>query len=106
MFPIPTLSNEQIHFGTVLHMPDLAEIPDQFKEWSEPHNQIVATWFFKGMTDHQINSLNPRQGVDKQKAIRAIFSILKSFEPKHEHKMAACAYLLHEWFDIGAKNDN
>jgi len=40
----------------------------------------------------------PNDGIDQNKALRHIKAILGSFEPKHEHKEAAAAYLLSLWF--------
>lgn len=44
--------------------------------------------------------LTARPGVDRDKALVAIKAALGSFEPKHEHKEAGCAFLLHEWFEL------
>lgn len=86
-------------------MPKWTDIPEKYKAWSNKHNQLIALWFFKGVPQAQINKMKAREGICGQKALRAIFSILKSFEPKHEHKMAACAYLLDEWFEIEGMED-
>jgi hypothetical protein len=40
----------------------------------------------------------PREGVDPEKAFRAIKATLGSFAPKHQHKEAAVAYMLSCWF--------
>jgi len=45
--------------------------------------------------------LTPKDGVDVKKAMRALKAALGSFEPKHEHKMAAVGYMLSQWFDRG-----
>jgi hypothetical protein len=55
--------------------------------------------FFKGLSQEDINELIPKEGIDKIKALKAITSILRSFEPKHEHKEAGAAFLLSEWFE-------
>lgn len=50
--------------------------------------------------DHRwCDLLTAKPGVDAHKALRAIKAVLGSYEPKHEHKEAACAFMLSEWFD-------
>jgi hypothetical protein len=73
------------------------EAPDEFKdhcgtEW----NEIVTHWFFNGLNKNV--KFYPKEGVDPEKALRAIGSVIGSFQPKHEHKEAVCAYLLSQWF--------
>jgi len=43
--------------------------------------------------------LVPKEGVDKDKAMRHIKAIMASWRPKHEDKEAACAFLFSEWFE-------
>ena len=59
-------------------------------------NQLQRDWFYHGLASLD---LTPRQGVDAQKALRHLSAIQKSFESKHEHKEAAVAYLLSQWFE-------
>lgn len=34
-----------------------------------------------------------KKNIDPEKTVRHIQTILSSFQPKHEHKIAGCAYL-------------
>lgn len=52
--------------------------------------------FFSG---GDVAHLRPKADIDKRLAIRHIQVIMRSFEPKHEHKEAACAYLFALWFE-------
>lgn len=54
------------------------------------------TWFFKGLTGA---TLIPKPGIDLKKALRHLAAIQNSFEPKHEHKEQAVAYLASRWLD-------
>jgi hypothetical protein len=56
---------------------------------------IVSTLFFRGGK----LKLKPRKGVDEAKAMRHIKCVLGSFEPSHEHKTAAVAWLFDQWFE-------
>ena len=59
---------------------------------------FADTWFARG-ADAAL--LHPRPGIDKTKALRHLKCIMGSYEPKHEHKMSAVAYLLGLWFEKG-----
>lgn len=74
-------------------MPYEEEIPDEFEKDKNPWNHYVSMLFFKGG-----NLPEPKPGVDKKKAARHLKACLSSFEPKHEHKIAACAWLASMWY--------
>jgi hypothetical protein len=78
-------------------MPAYDEIRKEYdsnRKWS---NRLFNDWFFTGIESH--DGLVPKEGVDKTKALRHIRAVMGSWEPKHEHKEAAVAYLLSLWFD-------
>lgn len=78
-------------------MPKYAEIPKEFKQWQGTKwNQFFDDAFFSGVKNV---SFKPKPGIDAKAAWRHVQTIMRSFEPKHEHKTAACAYLLSLWFD-------
>lgn len=79
-------------------MPPMAEIPKEFCDWNGQNKwqKLVSAWFFAGV---KLGKVSPKEGIDTKKALRHIQTIMGSFEPKHEHKEAACAYLLSLWFD-------
>lgn len=82
-------------FGSIDHIPAWNDIPKEFKHGKTQWNDLFNEIFFKGATNLK---LAPKQGVDTHKAMAAISSIMRSWDPKHEHKEAACAYLFSEWF--------
>ena len=98
MFPIKEVGDLDLAFPTgVQHlMPRMSDIPKEFHDGKTPWNKLVGQWFFLGLSKLE---LVPREGVDANKALRHIRAIMGSFEPKHEHKEAACAYLLSQWFE-------
>lgn len=78
-------------------MPTMDEIPADFKRWrGNAWARFVAQWFFQG-ADSSV--LVPKQGISKAKALRHVTAIMRSFEPKQEHKEAAVAFLLSQWFE-------
>lgn len=77
-------------------MPAYKEIPQEFYRSRSKWNALVTDWFFCGLEELK---LKPKPGIDEQKALRHISAIMRSFEPKHEHKEAACAYLMSLWFE-------
>ena len=58
--------------------------------------RLAKDWFFRGA---KLGKLTPKNGIDAQAAIRHVRYCMGSWEPKHEHKEAGCAYLLSLWFD-------
>lgn len=101
MIEIPEVDDVSIAFGGYdreWFQRAYDEAPEEFKrhggtEW----NEIISYWFFNGLSEKV--EFHPKKGVDPHKAFRAIQSVIGSFEPKHEHKEAVCAYLLSQWFD-------
>lgn len=77
--------------------PPIDDIPPEFlKHRNTRWNKIVANWFFSGMKDA---TFIPKPGIDAEVAYHHVLAMMRSYEPKHEHKEAACAYLLSLWFD-------
>lgn len=77
-------------------LPKYDEIPEEFKKENTKWNKYISDWFYIGI---KLISVKPKEGVDPMDARRHITAILASYQPKHEHKMAGCAYLLSEFFD-------
>ena len=99
MYPIFEVSKADVIFGdnALEIMPKYDDIPDEFKNLNKPTkwNRLVTDWFFRGLRKLDIT---PKDGVDKAKALAHIRCIIASFEPRQEHKEAAAAFLLSEWF--------
>jgi hypothetical protein len=97
----PTLVDDlQIAFPADLGdlLPPYESIPDDFRnergvarKWVEFQRQ----WFSNGISR---SALKPNGDVDFDEALRHLQVIQGSFEPKHQHKMAAVAWLASRWF--------
>lgn len=85
--------------ATVRHLtPEFESIPKRFRFGSTPQNKLQQRWFFSGV---QKSDFPPtKEGIDREVALRHLACIQGSFEPKHEHKEAAVAYLMSLWFDF------
>jgi hypothetical protein len=103
-YPIPDIDRVSMVFGDIKHMPRYDTIPDAYKSSNHPCARFVSHWFYVGLEPGDLERLKPKRAVDRGKALTAIRAILGSFEPKHEHKTAACAFLLDQWFTLEAKN--
>lgn len=77
-------------------LPSIDSIPKEFKDGKSKWNKVINDWFYCGLKKCK---WNPKEGVNPKDAIRHVGSVLSSFEPKHEHKMAGCAFLLSEFFN-------
>ncbi len=72
----------------------------ELRDWSRtqeaaPYLDFQSTWFALGLEPD--TELYFNEGIDGNKALRHLKAIQGSFEPKHEHKMAGVAWLLHRW---------
>lgn len=76
-------------------LPSYATIPDEFKRDRNEWVEFQRTWFFRGVKK---SALTARPDVDSEKAFRHLSAIQGSWEPKHEHKEAAVAWLASRWF--------
>jgi hypothetical protein len=70
----------------------LKALPDQGKRWVD----LQQRWFYSGLP--KMTEFHVAEGVDSELAIRHLQVIQASYEPKHEHKEAAVAYLASLWF--------
>ena len=87
------------HCNVYAMMPPYSEIRDYDRQGNKGHD-LFSEWFYCGLKS--VDGLKPREGIDKAKALAHIQSIMRSCEPKHEHKTAGCAYLFEKWFDLDA----
>lgn len=106
MLAVPAITAVDIAFGNIAHMPKYAELPEQFQDWhNEAHCRAVNSWFMKGAKAVKGGieldgvTYKAKPDVEAVKALAAIRAVLASWEPKHEHKIAACGYMLSEWFE-------
>jgi len=100
MLPIPELTKFDVVWNKDDHLPAWDDIPEEFKRSNNPYCRFVSQWFFAGRKPEDMARLVPKEGVDRAKALAAVYAALGSFKPKHQHKEAGCAYLLSQWFDL------
>lgn len=77
-------------------MPTEQEIPKEFTRSGNTWVDFQQQWFFKGLRGA---AFTMKPGVDQKAALRHLSTIQGSFEPRHEHKEAAVAYLASLWFE-------
>jgi hypothetical protein len=81
-------------------MPAWDDLPSEWKDRNSDAWQfcLVNDLLHRGLDDV---ALVPAEGIDPERAWRHLLSITGSFAPRHEHKVAACAFLISRWF-VGA----
>lgn len=84
-------------------LPPWEAIPNRFKcrgtdEKADKWLNLFSDLFFRGVDSI---ALAPKEGIDAVKASRMIKACMGSYQPKHEHKEAGCAYLLDTFFEDG-----
>jgi hypothetical protein len=78
-------------------IPSKKDIPEEFREWRGTQwNEVASTWFYSGLDGY---TFKMKKGIDETIAMKHLQIILRSWTPKHEHKIAAVAYLMSEWFE-------
>lgn len=92
------VSDADVAFGAKCRdlMPAMADIPREFKGGSTPWNDVFNKWFFQGF---DARALVTKPGIDRKLAFRHLKAFVGSWEPSHEHKEAAAAFLLSLWFE-------
>ena len=96
--PNNDITDRDIAFGpNVLSqwMPAQIDIPKEFFDANNKWYDFISDWFFAGLTSRP----QAKEGIDTFKALAHIRVVMSSFEPKHEYKIAACAYLASLWFE-------
>ena len=88
-------------------MPAEDAIPAEFWHWTSrsvkdaegPEKWVAfqGKWFYEGLPPHITFDL--KEGIDGNTAVRHLHAIQGSFEPKHEYKQAAVAFLASLWFN-------
>jgi hypothetical protein len=74
----------------------MPRVPPCYAE-QQKWQQFQSDWFYRGLKSTA--GLKPKDGIDKAKALRHLATIQRSYEPKHEDKEAAVAYLASLWFE-------
>ena len=75
-------------------IPEWDDLPVEFRERRSGYEEL-ARYAFLNAVSFKEEIL--KDGVDREMADRQINAIARSFQPKHEHKEAAMAYLLSLW---------
>ncbi len=80
-------------------MPSYKDIPVKYpgKVFFE---HLQNRWFYFGLKTHDLPPTKPE--IDLETAVRHLQCIQGSFQPKHEHKIAAVAWLMSLWFELPA----
>lgn len=97
MFPIKKgITRADIAFAASVDgmLPAYREIPAY--PTRRHFEELAQTWFFHGLKNLKTKA---RAGVNETQALAHISYVLRSWEPKHEHKISGVAFLINEWFE-------
>lgn len=79
-------------------LPKEDDIPKDFRRHEGTKwNKIQARWFFFGLPKE--TKFVPKEGIETAVALNHLGTIQRSFEPRHQHKEAAVAWLMSLWFE-------
>lgn len=82
-------------------MVEQKDIPDEFESPRNPYVKFQTELFYGCLKDGDI--IRAKEGIDLEDAIFQLDSILRSCEPKHEHKTSCVAYLSSLWLEINKR---
>ena len=102
---IPEVSQVDLAFGNTKLMPKWEEIPKDFKHGKTKWNELFSIWFYRGLEGITLDKIDGLTNEEATKVVRYIRSFMVSFQPKHEHKEAAVAYILSLYFRGWVKSD-
>jgi hypothetical protein len=97
---IPPITGIELALGIdESKIPAREDIPSEFVDgWKHnPWCKVAESWFFDGMDADTVTAKN--EDVDVDAALRAVGALLRSWTPKHEHKIAVAGWWLSTWFD-------
>lgn len=77
-------------------MPDWNNIPLEFKLGQTKWNILVDDWYNRGLSRLDVK---PRNGVNKDAAIRCIIAHMKAWKVSDEHRQAGVAYMMASLFE-------
>ena len=104
--PVPEVTLAERAFPTGTHTPPWRWVPNEFKdredgEFDNQHNpwcKLVSQLFLHVRELADWRAL-PKEGVDPDKALDAVWESLGNYGIKHQKKIASVAYMLSEWFE-------
>lgn len=98
-YPLPSPTAVDFAFPTYNTDARLLEMAKEqgFADYKNPYNQLVSKVFFEGCGGFERKEGIPDDYV--KKLYEYSRCLLGSWAPKHEHKMAVCAFLFSEIFE-------
>ena len=90
-------SEPEVAFPTARHAPPWDTIPREFQRGEHPACDFIMSFFFRVLPWSALRLL-PKPGVTAAHAFRMIQETIGAYNIPHEHKEAACGYMLAEFF--------
>lgn len=88
---VASITDVELVFSTSRLLPAWEEIPDDFRR-GNLYTEIASAIFYGTTLPDSFIDLKP--GFTQEKIVRLVRSHLRSFAPKHEHKIAGVGYML------------
>lgn len=81
-----------------VYLPEEKYIPHDFLRFKGGKwTHLADIWFAQGLKGE--HPLKVRKEFDERKVVRHLGCCLKSFQPRHEHKIGGVGYLMSLWLD-------
>jgi len=90
-------SDIELAFPVGKYTPPLESIPEEFQQFHHPTVKFIMGFWYEGSWK-KFRAV-PRPGINPHHAFRMIQETLGTWSISHEHKEAAAAYMLTEFFE-------
>lgn len=99
---VRSISEPELAFGTVRFLPEWTEIPEDFRNGNAYTDIVERIFFGRPLPDLQMVETPAFDAVTSDAKRDFIMAHLKSFQPKHEHKIAGVGYLFSQLWTLQA----
>lgn len=87
-----SVSDPELAFSTTRLLPELEDIPAEFKDASNPYYSLTRTIFYDDPLPEM--EMEIKDGYSPEILNKCIRAHLGSYGPEHEHKLAGVAYMM------------
>lgn len=96
-----TITDVEIAFGTTKLLPSYDAVPEEFKRGNDYTKLLEHLFFGPSVPKGEIVFRDGFKDVEAPALLhRVVMAHLRSFEPKHEHKIAGLGYLISQVCEV------
>lgn len=90
---VNSISDAELAFSTERFLPKWDDIPDEFRNGNLYTKFVEKLFYGSSLPEYEIEL---KMDITPERLNKCIMAHLKSFSPKHEHKIAGVGFMLHQ----------